>query len=464
MTMRLSFRLRLFGSAALIVGLSLAVVIGLGWSSVVRLEEARLDGRLCQEARRLAGFSQYGPVERLVFDLQNKLRLESAAQLRLLLQAPGQVPQVYGTWPADLDLTGLPWQTAVSPNGAAVPADRACRLVSHDHAGQRWRIATSGLDYRGVLAVDLAASRNEWRDLAQYALTVIIPVALLLTAAGAWLLSALMLRPINRLREAMKSVSQQALDQRLSAAGEDREFRELIAAYNTMLDRLQASFQQASRFSADAAHELNTPLTILQGRIEQALNLVDPQTDGHAALSDMLDEVGRLAAITRKLLLLSHADAGHMAIHRTPVDLTRLLEDLISDARMLVEDRLLSCRVPAGCVVLADALLLRQLFNNLLNNGLRYGRSDGWLSVSAQVLPGGVAVEFNNACAPIGPEQRARFFERFYRGDAAHSRQLDGHGLGLSLCREIARAHGGDLTLLDGPADEVALRLWLPVN
>ena len=105
-------------------------------------------------------------------------------------------------------------------------------------------------------------------------------------------------------------------------------------AYNLMLERLDISFQQASRFSADAAHELKTPLTILQGRIERAIT----QADGRAIqadLSDMLDEVGRLSAITRKLLLLAQADAGRMALQRTQVDLTELLDALVADAQML---------------------------------------------------------------------------------------------------------------------------------
>ena len=102
----------------------------------------------------------------------------------------------------------------------------------------------------------------------------------------------------------MRGVTKAALDQRLDAAGEDREFKELITAYNVMLERLQQSFQQASRFSADAAHELKTPLTILRGRVEQAIKKSDNRAI-QADLTQLLDEVGRLAAITRKLLLLS---------------------------------------------------------------------------------------------------------------------------------------------------------------
>ncbi len=297
------------------------------------------------------------------------------------------------------------------------------------------------------------------------ALQVLVPLALALSALGAWLLASLTMRPVNRLRTAMQGVTRLALDQRLASAGEDREFKELIAAYNTMLTRLDASFQQANRFSADAAHELKTPLTILQGRIEQALHrapgaAADPVQQ--AWLSDMLDEVGRLAAITRKLLLLSQADAGQLALHREDLDLAELLNTLVADAQMLVTDQQVSSQVAPGLRTRADALLLRQLFNNLLSNALRYGRPSGWITVSGRQQAGGVEVVFANATAPIAAAQRARFFNRFHRGDAAHNRAVDGHGLGLSLSREIARAHGGELTLEASADDEARLRLWLP--
>jgi two-component system, OmpR family, heavy metal sensor histidine kinase CusS len=262
------------------------------------------------------------------------------------------------------------------------------------------------------------------------------------------------------LHDAMHGVTGNALNLRLSAQGEDHEFAELIDAYNTMLQRLETSFHQASRFSADAAHELRTPLTILQGRIEQAVNTSDRRSI-QSDLIDMLDEVGRMSAITRKLLLLSRADAGSLALHLEPINLTELLDTLIADAQLLVEDQLLQSAIDKNLEIEGDEILLRQLFNNLISNAVRYCPAGGWIKVSARLLPGGIEVLFANRSHPIAAEDRGRFFDRFYRGDAAHNRQIDGSGLGLSLAREIARAHGGDLTLLASPMDEVTLKLWL---
>jgi signal transduction histidine kinase len=228
-----------------------------------------------------------------------------------------------------------------------------------------------------------------------------------------------------------------------------------------MLERLQISFQQASRFSADAAHELKTPLTILQGRLEQAVNHSDNRAI-QAELTGLQDEVGRLTSITRKLLLLSQADAGRLALNITQIDLSGMLVELLSDAEMLLSGQELSSAIEPNLFTQGDVLLLRQMFNNLVSNAVRYCRPAGSILVTASARHGGIEVVFRNACDPISQESRSHFFDRFYRGEASHNRAIEGNGLGLSLAREIARAHGGDLMLMRSVLDQVLVRLWLP--
>jgi signal transduction histidine kinase len=184
----------------------------------------------------------------------------------------------------------------------------------------------------------------------------------------------------------------------------------------------------------------------------------------HDELAGMLEEVSRLATITRKLLLLSQADAGRLPLHQSRVDLTEMLDGLMADAQMLGGERTISSEVERGLVVQCDALLVRQLLNNLLSNAVRYCLPGGWIKVIGRRLPAGIEVIFANATAPIPAEDRQRFFDRFYRGDPAHGRSVEGSGLGLSLAREIARAHGGDLTLQPSAETEARLRLWLPLK
>jgi heavy metal sensor kinase len=483
--MTISFRTRLFVIASLIVAAVLATVMVMGWSRVLSFEVERLDSRLCTEARRLAHEPFHGDeIPSLEADLMGKLRLTENEQLMLRFESTGGEPEFQSThWSDGLGIDALAWTAArredesVRPERARFkapaqkpkrpePPDRqpsgACSLTSFTASGTQWRAALFTVPTgRSFLAVDLAATEAELQGALRGALTIVIPLALALAALGAWLLSSLTMRPVNRLREAMAGVTQKALDQRLPTAGEDREFRELIGAYNTMLARLEASFRQASRFSADAAHELRTPLTILQGRIEQALSRSEHGAM-HDELADMLEEVGRLATIVRKLLLLSQADAGRLALNLAPVDLTEMLDGLMADAQMFASGQKVSSAIERQLVAQGDALLLRQLLNNLLSNAVRYCLPGGWIKVVGRRLPAGIEVIFANASAPIAAEDRLRFFDRFYRGDPAHGRNVDGSGLGLSLAREIARAHGGDLTLESSAQDEVRLRLWLP--
>jgi len=474
--MIMSFRLRLFFTAAAIVAVVLALVMLTGWSRVMDFELGRLDSRLCSEARRLAVESfPADQLPRLEIDIVEKLHLTAPDQL-LLQFVDTSTDRRYQSagWDGTLLPESLGWSPLVDPASAGQPGSSArrrhdpsrgeCSLASIASQNDSWRAARSDVSgLVGVVAANLKAPKAEIQAALFGALLVEIPIALVLTALGAWLLAAFTIKPVNRLRESMKAVTPAALDQRLSEFGEDQEFKDLISAYNTMLERLQRSFQQASRFSADAAHELKTPLTILRGRIEQIRRKTGSE-ELHAELSDLLDEVGRLSAITRKLLLLSQADAGKIELSQESVHLTELLNALVVDAQMVVDDRKLSSSISAGLIVNGDAVLLRQLLNNLLSNCVRYSLAGGFIDVSARQTPGFAEIVFSNSCRAVGPVERTRFFERFFRGDASHSRQLDGTGLGLSLALEIARAHRGSLTLLPGSDDEVRLQLLLPIE
>ena len=500
--MSISFRTRLFVIAGLIVGLVLSAVLLVGYERVLAFEVGRLDERLCMEGRRLAT-QPFRPdtVDRLQSDVMSKLRISAPEQLMLKFEAsPGTVRdsdsfQSAG-WQDFLTLDAKQWQPVAErqrpdanndrperrdrppsredrqppgPQGAErgsrqPPNELRCALASFDASQRQWRAArVTSNDGSSMLAVDLAAIKGELQDAFAKALQIVIPLALLLTALGAWLLSTLTMRPVIRLQQAMANITQKALDARMPARGEDREFVALIDAYNAMLARLEASFQQASRFSSDAAHELKTPLTILQGHIEQALGEAT-QPALQAKLMGLLDEIARLSDITRKLLLLSQADAGYMALQRVPIDLSRMLEEMADDAQMLLTTQRLECNISRRLVVSGDAVLLRQLFNNLISNAVRHGLPGGGIRLNARATEGGIEVEISNATQAIDAKNRAQFFDRFFRGDLAHSRTVEGSGLGLSLSREIALAHGGNLVMLPSAADVVSLRLTLPIT
>ena len=454
-----SFRLRMFLVTALIVSAVLVSVAVVAGSTFYAYEVRRLDSRLCAEAWRLVSRPPTPDEEaRFAADVAGKLRVRAADQLLLSREDSGGGGVLkYGRWPEVPALGRLEW----SDVRASGPR-RTCSVAPLHAAGTEWRVARiADGPSRGLVAADLASIRGELWDALKRIAAIAAPIALLLTGLGAWLLSWLALRPVNRLRDAMKSVDERALDRRLSTEREAREFRELIASYNGMLERLEAAFNQASRFSADAAHELKTPLTILRGQIEQAIPAAE-SSGLQVSLAEMLDEVGRLASISRKLLLLSQADAGRLALLRTRVDLGAMLSERVADAQMLGLDATFAADIGDGLLIEADEQLVGQVLNNVLGNAIRYTPAGGRISVKARANPTGVEVVFRNSVYHVSQVDRARFFERFYRGDAARSREADGHGLGLSLSRVIARAHGGDLVLMPSAETEVELRLTLP--
>jgi signal transduction histidine kinase len=269
---------------------------------------------------------------------------------------------------------------------------------------------------------------------------------------------------IQRLTATIRRVTAQGLDQRIPTGPEDRDFAGLIAVFNEMLERLERSFKQASRFSGDAAHELKTPLAILQGQIEQALNREEAGSAHQIMLSGILDEVGRLSSISKKLLLLSQADAGQLSLHREPVNLSVALQELAEDARMLAPQLQVRDDIEPGLNVQADAALLRQILLNLLSNAIKYNIAGGWIHLTAVRQKHRMEICIANASHDIPATERALLFERFYRADSARSQRIEGAGLGLSLAREIARAHGGDLLPDNNLPHQTAFRLLLPVD
>jgi signal transduction histidine kinase len=343
------------------------------------------------------------------------------------------------------------------------PVSTTLQLVKVD--GRDWRVGLSVTDgARIAVAVDPRFIDDNLRDV-RNAYFLAVPLTLLLVGGVGWSFSGRALRPLRQLSAAARGVTMASMNQRLDSRGSDREFGELIQVFNLMLARLERSFRQAQRFSADAAHELKTPLAILQGQLERAIAAADDHPALQIELCTILDEVRRLSTISRKLLLLSQADAGRMNLFKEPLDLSALVQDLAEDTRMLAPGLRLDFEVPPGLRMQGDPGLLRQSLHNLVSNAVKYNIADGWLRITAHGPgreDGLLRVRVANASQGIPPADRERIFERFHRSDAARNRRIEGVGLGLSLSREIARAHGGDLRLDPARPGEVSFSLTLP--
>lgn len=321
------------------------------------------------------------------------------------------------------------------------------RIETRRAGGKTWRIGIMGNpEVTMVLGVDLHRYHEDMASV-RNAFFVAFPAALLLIAAGGWILAQRALRPVATLTRTAEGITARGLNQRIPPSVEDAEFVRLIGVFNAMLDRLEKSFNQAVRFSADAAHELKTPLTILQGELEQALQIALAGSPEQQTLNKLLEEVQRLKSIIRKLLLLSLADSGQLKLTLEPMDLSVALESVFEDTQILAPNLSVEQDIAPGVWVQADRDLLRQVVQNLTANAVKYNRRDGKIFFRLRADGQAVRLTIANTGKSIPPSERGRIFDRFYRADPSRNRKIEGVGLGLSLAREIARAHQGDLVL-----------------
>jgi heavy metal sensor kinase len=331
-------------------------------------------------------------------------------------------------------------------------------------AGEKWRIMTmSNREVTLSLAMNLSGLSAEIHRFLN-ALLVAVPLGLLLIVGGGWLIGHLALRPVKLIAQTAESVTAARLDARIPESEADDEFKRLIALINSMLERLERSFRQATRFSADAAHELKTPLAILQAQIERSLLRADDDSPEQRDYAGQLEELQRLKTTLRKLLLLSQADAGQMPLSLARVNLADLVRSAENDIALLAPGRNTRVETPDELFLQADEDLLSQVVGNLVSNAVKFGAQDGTIELALSEHEGQAVLNVSNTGQPIPAADQAKVFDRFYRADSARSREVEGSGLGLSLAREMARAHGGELALLQSDAQRTTFTLRLPLN
>jgi signal transduction histidine kinase len=473
--MRRSFRLRLALSTALLAGIALAGFSSIAWWQLRHVKIEALDRELRDHAERELShprpFEHWSHYEQ---QLKHIFATSNQQQTLLLLQINGEVVYQSKHWPMSLLPDTLPWaksqdlsqQLAFMPYYDIAPPPRPAVIsLSIAIGSQQWRFGLASLPLGEKLAigVNLAVLDAEMAQL-RNAFLLATPLALGLIGFGAWFVSGRALSPIEQLSKTMATLNAKGLDQRIALDNKDYEFEQLICVFNTMLERLERSFLQASRFSADAAHELKTPLAILQGQLEQALNVCETESLMQTRLTDILDEVLRLGSISRKLLLLSLADAGHLRLHLTSVDISQALENLLDDALMLAPQLTITADLPKGLTAKVDAELFEQVLHNLLSNAIKYNLPNGWITISLKAYANRLEIAIANSTANAPALDAERIFERFYRVDLSHNRHIEGVGLGLSLSKELIKAHGGDLLLHSSTENAAQFIIILPLH
>jgi len=287
-------------------------------------------------------------------------------------------------------------------------------------------------------------------------------LALVVAALLSWILARNVSRPVQSLARTVRQLSDGQYEARAADTPGD-EIGTLAKHVNRLAESLQKSRTARKRWMADIAHELRTPVAVMKGEIEAIADGVR-QVDGNTAAS-LNEEINHLASMVDDLQALALADAGALNIHRQELDLDELVRFSADSFRTrLAEKNLqLSLDLAEGLEINADAQRIRQLLHNLLENCCRYTDADGtiWLGLSRK---GDKAVlKLEDSGPGVSDEQLEKLFDRFYRAEGSRSRATGGSGLGLSICRNIAEAHGGRIEAAHSPRGGLMLQIVLPV-
>ena len=281
-----------------------------------------------------------------------------------------------------------------------------------------------------------------------------LPLALLLAGIGGYFLASRALRPIHTITQTAQAITANDLGQRLHYQGPRDEVGRLAETFDTMLDRLQGAFVHERRFTGDAAHELRTPLAALKGQIGVTLSKSRSPAAYQETLHTMEGQVDRLIRLSSDLLFMTRLDQEQFQLQIEHIALTDFIGAVVDQIRPFAEPKMIqvSEEIPPKIIVEGDMELLIRLFLNLLDNAVKYTPQNGRITIKALSLEKAVQIKISDTGPGIAPEHIPHIFERFYRIDDHRTRGSNdnspgGAGLGLAIAHEIARFHGGNLTM-----------------
>ena len=291
------------------------------------------------------------------------------------------------------------------------------------------------------------------------------PFILLASMIVGYVLAGRNLKPVDTI---IDETDGRSLHRRVIEVHNTAELARLTTTLNAMLVRLERNFLSLRRFTADASHELKTPLTVLRAGVERAITHPSASPDQMAVLEETLVEVNRMTEIVDSLLTLARVDEGRAPLHLEPTDLGELLAEMSETANILGELASVSVSVenPDRPLVLPlDRARARQLLLNLVTNAVKYTPKGGEVSITCVKTPESVVVKVSDTGIGIATGDLPHVFDRFWRADSARSRgQRPGAGLGLAICRWIAEAHGGSIEVQSRRGEGTTFTVTLPRN
>jgi heavy metal sensor kinase len=445
------------------VALLAAILGGLAAFVLVELRHG-LEETLEQETRNAMAHLQTeyeaeGPGE-LVDESATILGTDAIVQLlaengRLLVRyGPGRAADVASA-SADARRRALAgdtpaWTTTPVPGGARFRA-----VAMRVRRAGRERVLVVG---RSLDQVD--ASAHELVRL----LLIAGPAALALAALGGWWLARRALLPVDRMTAQAERIGMRRLDERIPVPSERDEVARLARTLNAMLDRLEEGVDARERLIGDASHELRTPLAVMRAEIDVCLRRVDIDPPARAVLQSAREELDEMSRTVDDLLTLAQIDEGRMRLLLARVDLRQVAEAVVRSLRSLASVRHVDLIVSGeSLVVCADAEQLRHALRNLVENAMRFSPPRGEVRIAMWSRDGESGITVSDDGRGLSEAERERIFDRFARAAGERGRN-GGGGLGLAICHEIARAHGGRVWVDSAPGEGSAFSFALPAE
>ena len=340
--------------------------------------------------------------------------------------------------------------------------NESASLVYYDSASTRL-VLNRGPERSLVLVGVSTQSELARLDTLLYQLIGSGALALTLGVLGSWFISGRINKPLRTIATTASRLSATNLEERIDTGKVDTELVEVAGVLNDAFDRLESAFQRQSRFTADAGHELRTPLAVLHTNLELALARPRKEEEYQETLKNCLVTSNKMRTLIDALLMLSRADAGQLQANFQPIDLRHVVENCVEQHQPRSKGIHLSAKLAETPIMIhGDNTLLSMVINNLISNALRYTNDHGHVTVSVSQLDGKAELMVEDDGIGIPPESQPHLFERFFRIDQSRNWQTGGYGLGLAICKSLVEAHQGTIRCESTPGAGTKFIIQLP--
>jgi heavy metal sensor kinase len=352
------------------------------------------------------------------------------------------------------------------PRPATVPK-RATEYTGKDVPLRIWtqKVSVGGQSYLIQSAFEMD---DFYESLHHFALLLFIsiPSLLLCAAAGGYWISTRALAPVDQIAQTARTISAQNLSSRLVVPKTGDELQRLSETLNGMLERLEAAFKKITQFTADASHELRTPVAVMRTRAELSLRKARSAEEYRDVIAEVLTELEKTSGLIEQLMFLARADSGAETLHFTNTNVAEVLREACHQGSALAEAKQIGFqeRISGDSMwIQGDATSLRRLFLILIDNAVKYTPANGQVEVSLQRNDGYAVAQVRDTGIGIAEADLPNVFERFYRADKARTRESGGVGLGLSIGRWITEVHAGTIEVHSSTGRGSTFQIRLPI-